>query len=192
MNVNFGPSFIEVYDKVLSSDECELLISQFEKSPQKEGIVLKHGVPHVEYEHKKSLEMGGGLTYFSKATVTSSIISTSLNKCLDKYKEKYSFFNNYVGEIKYADEYTFKKFEGEDAGYKMWHHEHGSGDLASKRVLVWAFYLNDAPGTDFMFYPSLLAKKGRCVIFPASFNYMHKSSPNKGIKYIITGWFSYT
>ena len=61
----------------------------------------------------------------------------------------------------------------------------------SKRVFVWGFYLNNAPGTEFMFYPNVSGKEGRCVIFPASFNYMHRSCPNKGIKYIVTGWISY-
>ena len=84
-----------------------------------------------------------------------------------------------------------KKFEGKNAGFKKWHYEHGSNSEMSQRVLVWAFYLNDAPGTDFMFYPNVSGKEGRCVIFPASFNYIHRSSPNKGIKYIVTGWISY-
>ena len=84
-----------------------------------------------------------------------------------------------------------KKFEGEDGGFKIWHHEHGPNDAMSKRVLVWAFYLNNASGTDFMFYPNVSGKEGRCVIFPASFNYMHRSAPNKSIKYIATGWINY-
>ena len=96
-----------------------------------------------------------------------------------------------MSPLKYDDLYTFKKFEGEDAGFKTWHYEHGPNDTMSKRVLVWAFYLNDAPGTDFMFYPNVSGKEGRCVIFPASFNYMHRSCPNKGIKYIVTGWITY-
>ena len=42
MNLNFSPSFIETYDKALSSDECNILITQFEKNPNKvEGKVHK-------------------------------------------------------------------------------------------------------------------------------------------------------
>jgi len=189
MNLNFSPSFIEVYDKALSSKECNILISQFEKSPQKEGTVHKDGIMILDKETKDSIELDD--CDFSKGTQISSIISTRLDICLEKYKKKYSFFNEHLAPIKRFDSYTFKKFEGKGAGFKKWHHEHGPIDPISKRVLVWAFYLNDAPGTDFMFYPNISGKEGRCVIFPASFNYMHRSSPNKGIKYIITGWFSY-
>ena len=99
--------------------------------------------------------------------------------------------NNYIGRYKATDVYTFKKFEGNDGGFKLWHHEHGANDITSKRVFVWAFYLNDCSGTDFMFYPNVSGKEGRCVIFPASFNYMHRSAPNKGIKYYVSGWISY-
>ena len=190
MNLNFSPSFIEVYDKALSSNECNILISQFEKSPQKEGAVhKKDGVMILDKEIKDSIELSD--CFFSKSTPISSIISTSLDICLEKYKKKYSFFNEYMAPIKRFDSYTFKKFEGKGGGFKKWHNEHGGIDPVSKRVLVWAFYLNDAPGTDFMFYPNISGKEGRCVIFPASFNYMHRSSPNKGIKYIITGWINY-
>ena len=189
MNLNLSPSFIEIYDKVLSSEDCERLISQFEKSPRKEGVVLSNGKAILDHKSKKSLEVYD--TRFSKPSVISSVIRDALDICYGRYKEKYSIFNSYVKGLVYEDGYTFKKFEGEDAGYKRWHKEHGSSDIASKRVLVWAFYLNDSAGTDFMFYPNVRAKRGRGVIFPASFNYMHRSSPNKGIKYLVTGWITY-
>ena len=35
MNLNLSPSFIEIYDKALSSNDCNILISQFEKHPNK-------------------------------------------------------------------------------------------------------------------------------------------------------------
>ena len=190
MNLNFGPSFVEIYDNALTNEECDILISEFEKGVKTKGKILDaHGETVVDESTKNSLELEDCL--FSKANLVSSIISTRLDICLEKYKKKYSFFNEHLAPIKRFDSYTFKKFEGKGAGFKKWHHEHGPIDPISKRVLVWAFYLNDAPGTDFMFYPNISGKEGRCVIFPASFNYMHRSSPNKGIKYIITGWFSY-
>ena len=190
MNLNFSPSFIEIYDKALSSNDCNILISQFEKHPNRGcGTVFKNGVLTIDKDIKDSFEIYNAL--FSRPTVITSIISSSLNKCMDRYRKKYSMLNNYIGRYKATDVYTFKKFEGNDGGYKCWHHEHGANDIMSKRVFVWGFYLNNAPGTEFMFYPNVSGKEGRCVIFPASFNYMHRSCPNKGIKYIVTGWISY-
>jgi len=190
MNLNFSPSFIEIYDKALSSNDCDMLISQFEKHPNKiEGKIFKNGVRTIDKDVKDSFEIDS--PSFSEPTVITSIISTSLNKCFNRYIKKYSFMKKYLSRLEYFDFYTFKKFEGKNGGYKSWHHEHGPNDIMSKRALVWAFYLNDSSGTDFMFYPNVSGKEGRCVIFPASFNYMHKSAPNKGIKYYVSGWISY-
>ena len=190
MNLNFSPSFIEIYDKALSSNDCNMLISQFEKHPNKlKGKIYKNGVRTVDKDIKDSYEIDD--PSFSESTVMTSIISTSLDKCFNRYRKKYSFMKEYISRLEYYNFYTFKKFEGEDGGFKIWHHEHGPNDAMSKRVLVWAFYLNDCSGTDFMFYPNVSGKEGRCVIFPASFNYIHRSAPNKGIKYYVSGWISY-
>ena len=191
MNLNLSPSFIEIYDKALSSKECNILISQFENHPKKtEGMVYTNGVRTFNRDVKDSLEIDD--PSFSDPTIITSIISTSLNKCFAKYRKKHSTLNDQVfSRLKFDNLYTFKKFEGKNGGFKKWHHEHGMNDVTSKRVLVWAFYLNDCSGTDFMYYPNVSGKKGRCVIFPASFNYMHKSAPNKGVKYYVSGWISY-
>ena len=191
MNLNFSPSFIEIYDKALSSKECNILISQFENHPGRtEGKVFTNGVRTINRNVKDSLEIDD--PSFSDPTIITSIISTSLNKCFAKYRKKHSTLNDQVfSRLKFDNLYTFKKFEGKNGGFKKWHCEHGMNDVTSKRVLVWAFYLNDCSGTDFMYYPNVSGKKGRCVIFPASFNYMHKSAPNKGVKYYVSGWISY-
>ena len=191
MNLNFSPSFIEIYDKALSSKECNILISQFENHPKKtEGMVYTNGVRTFNRDVKDSLEIDD--PSFSDPTIITSIISTSLNKCFAKYRKKHSTLNDQVfSRLKFDNLYTFKKFEGKNGGFKKWHCEHGMDDITSKRILVWSFYLNNCSGTDFMYYPNVSGKKGRCVIFPASFNYMHKSAPNKGVKYYVSGWISY-
>ena len=38
-----NPDFIGVYDDVLTSDQCDDLISFFESSPQQHGKVWQHG-----------------------------------------------------------------------------------------------------------------------------------------------------
>ena len=191
MNLNLSPSFIEIYDKALSSKECNILISQFENHPKKtEGMVYTNGVRTFNRDVKDSLEIDD--PSFSDPTIITSIISTSLNKCFVKYRKKHSTLNDQVfSRLKFDNLYTFKKFEGKNGGFKKWHCEHGMDDITSKRILVWSFYLNNCSGTDFMYYPNVSGKKGRCVIFPASFNYMHKSAPNKGVKYYVSGWISY-
>ena len=71
----------------------------------------------------------------------------------------------------------------------MWHTEQGR--RTANRIAVWQFYLNNAEsGTEFMSYPTVNAKMGRCVIWPAAWTHVHRSAPNKGLKYIISGWIS--
>ena len=86
---------------------------------------------------------------------------------------------------------SFKRFDNEEDGFKKWHCEQGLG-VTSTRILVWQFYLNNAKsGTEFLYYPTVKSKAGRCVIWPASITHYHRSQPNKGVKYIISGWWSF-
>ena len=179
-------NFIEQYDNSLSANECQILINQFEKSKHFEGTTSKGVVP----EEKKCVELSG--LRFSDESVISHIIKPALFDCMIKYKEKYSDALSNIDWWKLADEYSFQKYDGENDGYKAWHCEHGSGPC-SYRILAWMIYLNDAKsGTEFRHYPTIRAKMGRCVIWPSGFSYLHRGvTPNKGLKYITTGWYSY-
>ncbi len=181
-----SPSFIEIYDNALTNRECEILISQFEKSPHVEGRFAYMNVGNkVDHSVKKSIELEN--ICFSNQSVISTIISNSLHECMDKYVKKFTQLNE-VDYWRWDDVYTFKKYETEEDGFKQWHTEHGTGRPAL-RLLVWQYYLNNAKsGTEFRSYPTIKAKEGRCVIWPASFTHLHRSEPNKGLKYIVSGW----
>jgi hypothetical protein len=66
----------------------------------------------------------------------------------------------------------------------------------AKRVLVYSIYLNtveDGGETEFL-YQSQRVKpvKGRIVIWPAGFPYVHRGNPPlSGEKYIVTSWISF-
>lgn len=183
-----NPSFIEIYDNALTKRECGILISEFENSSH---VLGKSGYGNtIEYDPsiKKSIELKD--IRFSDRSVISVIISKSLHTCMDKYTKKFTQLND-VNCWRWDDSYTFKKYETAEDGFKQWHTEHGSGG-AALRMLVWAFYLNNAKsGTEFRSYPTVKAKEGRCVIWPSSFTHLHRSEPNKGLKYIVSGWVSF-
>ena len=186
----FAPNYIEVYDNTLSQSECDTLIALFETSKLSPGYSFdSEGKMTINTDWKKSIEIDEDLK-LSDGSVMSNIIKSNLIPCIDKYNEKYKSLSN-VSSWKYDEEYTFKKFEGEDSGFKVWHTEHCVGALS--RIFVWAFYLNNAQaGTEFMNYPTVRAKMGRCVIWPSSWTHLHRSAPNKGVKYYVSGWISYT
>jgi len=181
--------YIEKYDNALSESECNLLTSLYEKSEKiSSGYIHFDGVKQLAPHIKKGEELKN--MKFSNGDGISNIVLPKLKSCIAKYNAKYRGLD-LISHWKYNDGYTFKKFELADDGYKEWHTEHGPGDL-STRILVWTFYLNNAKsGTDFLHYPTVKAKKGRCIIWPASWTHIHKSSPNKGTKYIISGWISH-
>jgi len=188
VGLNFNPSFIGIYDNILTKKECEILISLFEKSHKAPGVCRYYGKRGVNPEFKKSIEIPD--CRFSNGNLISNIISTALASPMIKYREQYPDLTH-IFKYQVDDDYTFKKFETEDDGFKRWHCEAGSGDTA-KRVLVWAFYLNNAEsGTEFMHFPTVRAKMGRCVIWPAGWTHIHRSAPNKGLKYYLSGWISY-
>ena len=81
-------------------------------------------------------------------------------------------------------------------GYHVWHIEHCADRDMAKRVLVYSIYLNtveEGGETEFL-YQSQRVKpvKGRIVIWPAGFPYVHRGNPPlSGEKYIVTSWISY-
>ena len=186
-----NPSYIEIYDNALNKKECDILINQFEKSNQRVGHTSLGYVP----QHKKCLELIGpsGVPCFSDNSRISTILQSILIKYVDQYSQQYSHLLANISWWKCNDEYSFQKYDGENDGYKAWHCEHGPGLVCSDRILAWMFYLNNAKsGTEFVQYPTVCAKMGRCVIWPAAWTHVHRGvTPNKGLKYIITGWVSF-
>jgi hypothetical protein len=183
----FGTSnFIQIYDNILTQKECDIIISEFEKSKKVYGTC--GGSKELDFSRKKCLETP--LQEFTDKSIISSIIQVRLIDCLDRYDKEYEGLD-YTPAWKYYNEYNVQKYETEDDGFKVWHCEHGVKE-SSYRILAWMFYLNNAKsGTEFLNYPTVRAKMGRCVIWPASWTHAHKGAPNKGLKYIVTGWVSY-
>jgi hypothetical protein len=182
--------FFGIYDNALTKKECQILINQFEKSPKREGRSYSDGDLVVNEDQKKCIEVGD--SSFSNKSVISRIINARLRECIDDYKKEYPSMNKFIAQWVIDNGYNFQKYETEDDGFKAWHTEAG-GAPTSNRVLAWMFYLNDAKcGTEFINYPTVNAKMGRCVIWPAAWTHIHRGVlPNKGLKYIVTGWASF-
>jgi hypothetical protein len=78
-------------------------------------------------------------------------------------------------------------------GYHLWHIEHGGEYENAIRSMVFSIYLNDVEEggeTEFLhFSKRVKPKKGRIVIWPAGFPYVHRGNPPiSGKKYILTSW----
>ena len=185
MTIEYDMNFIEIYDDALSLENCDKLIEYFNNNPQMRGIVATGKESPWE---KSSTELKDSL--FTLHPLICELILPTLHRYTEKYTEKYIPLAN-MEKWGVNDAFALKKFEGEDEGFKAWHTEHGKS--VPYRILVWMFYLNDAEsGTEFFYHPNIESKKGRLVIWPASWTHYHKGvTPNKGIKYIISGWYSF-
>ena len=179
-------SFIEIYDNLLSQEDCDRIITLFENSPHVDWGGTSDG---NDFDYKKCKEIS---PFLYKSDEIGSIIGLPLLKALKKYDKKYKALNFQDCWNTYP-RFNIQKYEGEDDGYKIWHSEHGSSEISSKRVLAWMVYLNNAQcGTEFMYYSNLKAKRGRCAIWPSGWQHTHRGVvPNKGVKYIATGWVSF-
>ena len=176
-------NFIEIYDGALSSKECEIIIKYFEKSHQVRGRTSMGYKP----EEKNCLQIES--TKFSDGKQASCILHSVIKNYLSKYSNKYEAVDQCIGSWEPSDVYNIQKYETVEDGYKVWHCEQNKG---SDRTLAWMFYLNDAKsGTEFMYYPNIRAKMGRCAIWPSGWTHVHRGAPNKSLKYIVTGWASY-
>lgn len=184
-------NFIEKYDGLLSLAECERLIRLYEKSSFKSEGVVGGEVNHA-LKKGKSLDLQFKGNNTSENYIINEIISDKLDQCVERYKKKYPLFNECLSPWKRDNSYHIQKFE-EGEGYFVKHCEAAHPRTAT-RILVWMIYLNNAKsGTKFYHQNMTIHSKcGRIVMWPAGWTHIHSGvTPNKGDKYIISGWYSY-
>lgn len=186
-------NFIEKYDCALTKEQCNQVMQLYEICPNK-VLGMAGGV--VDIEKKKGMGVDLHFRLPDDQTISEAnhqinkIIADSLFKHLESYKKKYYLMDT-LTKWKLDEYYHIQKFQ-EGGGYFVKHCEQEG--KTSKRMLVWMFYLNNAKcGTRFYYQNTTMkAKQGRLVIWPAAWTHMHSGvTPNKGDKYIVTGWFSY-
>ena len=181
-------NFIGIYDDVLSNEQCQIIIDEFEDNKHKQVVGRSGGgvKPHV----KKSTDIGYHITDDSKST---KIISYSLEKYLEEYKIEYPEVDK-LSAWKFSEVYNVQRYKPKEGYYKP-HCEVVGMNGKENRVLVWMYYLNDLEngGTKFTNYNMVVhAKKGRLVIWPAYWTHTHCGViSNTQTKYIATGWYTF-
>ena len=188
---NSGPSFIGVYDDIFNKDVCDYMIGEYESGSHTDGGIIQSGTGlHASHPNQKQCKELSGCDFRDEQIPYQRMLYDGLGIAIRRYKQEYSALDYDLPHWDIVPTFTFKKYETEDDGFKVWHCEHGLGEL-SHRILVWMVYLNDAEsGTQFKYYPNIRAKMGRVVIWPAGWTHVHRSQvPNKGLKYLLSGWY---
>jgi len=187
MNSDFD--FLEVYDDVLSKEECGDIIDAFEKVDPLSGR-LNYGSGNAGQKIATTLYSDLEHELFDDFNKP---VKKALCYALPLYKKKYPFIKT-LYTWRWDRYYNIQKYK-DGEGYYTLHCEHGNCGADPLRILVWMIYLNDAKcGTEFPYQNKTMdAKAGRLVLWPAGWTHPHKGvTPNRELKYIATGWYSYS
>lgn len=187
--VNSPPNdfFIFESENKLCPHLCDELIELFEKSDNKySGVtgsglnkkikdttdLLLNNIENKKYDTELFNFLNNELKIYSK-------------RLYDKFHNNFFSFNNIVDHG-----YQMQKYNKNEGFYK-WHHDFSVYKNFDSRVLTFIWYLNDVDegGETFFLNGKIKPKKGKFVLFPSTWTYLHKGNmPISNDKYIITGW----
>jgi hypothetical protein len=177
----------------LDSDLCDLLIKKFEKD---EGLKPGTTGNDLVLDVKKTMDL-----YISNNDnwlVEDDKIFQTLSKELKEYQNYLKSLNPFLSfTIKNAaisdSGYNLQRYDNdqENPGFYHWHSDFDA-NVDGYRILTFMWYLNDVEiggETEFMNDFKIKPEKGKIVIFPSSFYYLHRALPPvSDKKWICTGW----
>jgi len=189
--------FIGIYDGYIPDQACDEAIELFNKYQEFNKVFSRFSSEGATQDFKNDKQL-----FCDPETLTDQEFNVNKLKLL--------MVNFDIALRHYYTETNVKKYTAEDIitdhvkiqktipaqGYHVWHIEHGNRRDTLPRVLVYSIYLNtveEGGETEFL-YQSQRVKpvKGRIVIWPAGFPYVHRGNPPlNGEKYILTSWISY-
>jgi hypothetical protein len=206
MKFEIRDDFIGVFDQAYSQKQCDDYI-RFFKNAEKAGLVVnRQSSENVSPFSKNDLSTTANGLHVSQFMLdknpelaevymhSNEFSKVLMEQCLKEYCRVYpglAGFPDAEKKLSIQDSKVQKTVPGQ--GYHVWHHEHGFGGRAHRRLLAFSLYLNDvAEGgeTEFL-YQRVRFKPvmGQMLIWPAYFTHAHRGNqPLSGEKYIVTGW----
>ena len=218
---NHPSPFIKIYDNALSAALCDKLVQFYEDNKQYAKQLKTTGDQHNEFRWKAQGIDKQSITkrHSWGLTIDNLIKEEPANKEFHNvYKTIYKCFDwgikNYLMIVPYPSgcenmAHTIKSFKDETyfitkyqkgEGFYKWHADRGLLDditHTSNRYISTILYLNDVEiGGETEFLEGgfkVKAKKGRLLIFPSGWTYIHRGiMPMSGDKYICNNFFSLT
>ena len=182
MKPEIRDDFIGVFNQAYTQKQCDDYI-RFFKNAEKAGMVVNR-------------QASENVSPFTKNDLSTTANGTHLTQfMLDKYPELDEVYMHSNEFSKVLMDQALKEYcraiPGQ--GYHVWHHEHGTGGRAHRRLLAFSLYLNtvDEGGETEFLYQKVRFKPvvGQLLIWPAYFTHAHRGNqPLSGEKYIVTGW----
>jgi len=195
--MNFD-DFIYVKDNVISKKICNDIINRYESDNRKQhGMVgigsdkkivdstLKTSTDLLVSEHEEWKDIDNILCH-----VVTDMIQDYIN-------HTYEFFNKlsprprpFHGDGFSDSGYNVKGYE--PGGYFHWHDDFAISETGNVRMIAMLIYLNDigiggGGYTEFISGKKVRPSAGRILMFPSTWNFIHRGvSPKKNKKYIIS------
>jgi hypothetical protein len=186
-------NFIGIYDNYILPEECDKAIELFENQNKFNNTINRISSENSSIAHKQDKQ------FFANHN-NIDVWWEELKTMIINYDMAFKHYDQQTGASEVHGQkdffYTTLKIQKTlpTEGYHIWHVEHGLND--PYRAFVFSIYLNDVEEggeTEFLhFSKRVKPKKGRIVIWPAGFPYVHRGNPPlSGEKYILTSWMNF-
>ena len=185
-------NFIGVYDNYITKQECDKAIKLFENQNKFNNTLNRMNFENSPILQKQDKQFFAGENNMDVWWEDLKPMMLNFDMAWNHYVQQTGARESY-GQDKFI--YTRLKIQKTlpTEGYHVWHIEHGSTFEMQSRAFVFSIYLNDVKEggeTEFLhFSQRVKPKKGRIVIWPAAFPYLHRGNPPLSEKkYILTSW----
>ena len=176
----------------LSEKFCDTLVERFEEDIENRRYRGVTGIG-VNLDLKNTWDLAIEGEYWKEIDDTiCNILNESVQEYLDTLKE----INPVVFPFRKGYEptdsgYILQKYEP-NTGFYTWHDDYRFDKERGGRVLTFLWYLNTVMvggETEFAIGRKVKAEKGKLLIFPSNWNYVHRGCmPYSSEKHILTGW----
>ncbi len=185
-------NFIGVYDNYILKNDCDIAIELYEKQNEFNNTMNRLGSEKTSVLHKQDQQFFACPNNISFWWEELRPMMVNFDLAWNHYLENTGAKDAYSGQPFHFTTLKIQKTLPTE-GYHVWHIEHGQGYDNEPRAFVFSIYLNDVEEggeTEFLhFSKRVQPKKGRIVIWPAAFPYLHRGNPPlSGKKYILTSW----
>ena len=175
-------------DNNLPDDFCNHLINKFEKDQRKHKGEVGQNVVREEIKQSTDLHISSYPEWNEEDRILHEHLNQGLHEYVSSVSEHYQHCLTYsISDTGYQIQKTLPM------QYYAWHHD--QSDLQC-RMLTYMWYLNTVERggyTEFNSGEKIRAKQGKLLIFPATWEYIHRGfPPYDESKYVCIGWTLYT
>lgn len=168
----------------LSEEFCDDIVKRFEEDERKSPGSTVGG---FNPDTKNSIDLN--ISRFEEWNDVCEKLDSTLSEALKKYDTMIEEKIDYKG-FDFSNTTFGASYQIQRSGFYKYHHDALHDKLLDRtRVLTYIWYLNtptEGGETDLMFR-KVKAQKGKLLIFPATWDYVHAGLPTP-LKYIVTGW----